>query len=94
MKKKRKLNLGKSKIANMNTLYSIKGGFTVENCATDNTCPTIAAATCITNEGVSTCPTTMTTSPDSETCPGSISGSVTNNGGITDGCTAIATLGC
>ena len=76
MKKKRKLNLGKSKIASMNTLYRIKGGFTIENCATDvcpNTDP-ITVVTCQTNEGATTCPKTLTTRPDTDTCGMSGSG--------------------
>lgn len=93
MKKKRKLNLRKSKVANMNILHSIKGGMTL-GCATDHTCPTAVADTCITNEGITTCPTTYTTSPDTETCPGSISGSVSDGGNLTDGCTGFASLGC
>ncbi len=83
MKKKRKLNLGKSKIASINTMYSIKGGMTVD-CNT-NTCPsgTVTAATCLTNEGATTCPKTLTTRPDTDTCMGG-SGTNTTNGGGTE----------
>lgn len=93
MKKKRRLNLGKSKIANMNTLYSIKGGFTVENCATDP-CPseTVSFPTDEHTVDYRVCPT-LTTRPDTQTCP---SGTMSESGtGDTDGGSAnILSLNC
>jgi len=97
MKKKRKLNLGKSKIASMNTIYSIKGGMTL-GCATHNTCPsgvggecpTEAGIGCVTDEGITTCPTTHTI-PASQTCPGG-SGTESGNGGTATNLTCSANL--
>ncbi|WP_298513628.1 hypothetical protein [uncultured Kordia sp.] len=73
MKKKRKLNLGKSKIASMNTLYKIKGGLTL-GCNTDNTCP--KSDPCI-DELTEECTTyvetdcvTLTTKPATNDCGG------------------------
>ncbi|MFK7748538.1 MAG: hypothetical protein AB8B65_09115 [Kordia sp.] len=74
MKKKRKLNLGKNKVANMNTLYRLKGGLTL-GCATDNTCPkTDPCLSIITEEECTSyedteC-VTLTTSPPTDDCDG------------------------
>lgn len=95
MKKKRKLNLGKSKIANINTMYRIKGGMTV-GCASD-TCPAeTQIETCTSYEGNYTCPTTHTV-PASQTCPGGTMGESGNGGGgaTNDTCSAnLPSLNC
>lgn len=67
MKKKRKLNLNKSKIASMNTLYSIKGGLTV-GCNTENQCP--KTFLCVKETVIESCPcvTTIATAPITDDC--------------------------
>lgn len=98
MKKKRKLNLRKSKVANMNTLDSIKGGMTL-GCTTDG-CDLSVGCTimphCTSLEGHTTCPTTYTTSPDTETCPGgTMSESGTGGGETNNNCSAnLPSLNC
>jgi hypothetical protein len=74
MKKLKKLNLKKRKIANINNTYSIKGGLTL-GCDTHNTCPKSAACppetlqeTC-TSLGFTEC-VTLTTSPPTDDCDG------------------------
>jgi hypothetical protein len=67
MKKKRKLNLNKSKIASMNTLYSIKGGLTL-GCNTENQCPKTFLCEIETDNYTCTCDTTILTVPLSDAC--------------------------
>ena len=65
MKKQKKLNLKKIKVANMNTLYSLRGGMS-EGCNTNHTCP--KTFLCV-EESVGytcTCDTTILTVPLTE----------------------------
>ncbi|WP_298418628.1 hypothetical protein [uncultured Kordia sp.] len=92
MKKKRKLNLGKSKIANINNLHTIKGGTMGSDVCATTACTTIAD-TCKTFENGSTCPTTHTI-PASQTCPGGTMGE-SGTGTQTNNCSAnLPSLNC